>query len=138
VGQWVGSPSRLLIASSTLLLITCHLPPVVRFPPTTTEDVGEEALGELVPARSAGERDRGVGQRRRPVVDDETLGLELADHLAHRRRLTCRRWRCAPDHADIVSASSSEDALAVLLEGGVVLSGACMRDPTPKRLPPPD
>ena len=97
---------------------------VVRFGPRQRQHVGQEALGEAVPAHhTLGELDAARGELDHAVVGEQALRFESLDHLAH-----CWAADQEPigdpglDDVDVVFGQL-EDALAVFLERRVVLSG---------------
>ena len=103
------------------------LPPaglVVRLGPRQVEHVGEESLGETVaPDDALGEGPAAFGEPNAAVGRDQSFVLEPAHHLAHRRAADLQTIGDARlDDVDIV-LGQLEDRLAVLLEGGMVLSG---------------
>ena len=85
--------------------------------------VGEEALGEAVAAHDTlGQGAAGVGEADAAGRGDQTLVLEAAHHLTHRRPADLEAVGDARlDDVDVVLLQL-EDALAVLLERRMVLS----------------
>ena len=103
------------------------LPPaglVVRLGPRQVEHVGEEPLGQPVaPDDALGQGPPALGEADAAVGRDQPFVLEPAHHLAHRRAADLQPVGDARlDDVDIV-LGQLEDRLAVLLEGGMVLSG---------------
>ena len=97
---------------------------VVGLGPREPEHVGQEPLGDAMPAHHAlGEHDAVVGQPDLGrVVNDQSLALEPADHLGHRGSRDVQAiGDPGLDHVDIVFLEL-EDAFAVFLECRVVLS----------------
>ena len=111
---------------------------VVRFGPRQLQDVGQETLGEPVATyHTLGELDPGRREHDGSVVREQSLGFEALDHLAHGRSAHQEPVGDAGlDDVDVV-LGEFEDALAVLLECGVVLSGCGHVVSLPAR-PPPD
>ena len=96
---------------------------VVGLGPRQVQDVGEEALGEAVPAHDLGGEQLPVGGEADALVGlDEALGLEAAHHLADGRTADVEPLGDARlDDVDVI-LGELEDALAVLLERRMVLS----------------
>ena len=96
---------------------------VVGVGPRQPEHVGEEALGQAVAAHDALRQClAGGGEANGAVGGDQALGLQAADHLADGRAADLQALGDAGlDDGDVVFVEL-EDALAVLLEGRVVLS----------------
>ena len=124
-GHVVGSPSRSLIACLDRLaddvLPAARL--VVGLGPRQLQDVGEETLGETVAAHDPfAELLTRRGQRDAVGGGDQPLRLEALHHLAHRRAADLQPLGDAGlDDLDVVFAEFV-DALAVFLEGRMVLS----------------
>ena len=96
---------------------------VVRLGPAQLEHVGEEHLGEAVAPHDAfAEAATLVGQADPVVGGDQALGFEALHHLADRRPRHLEPFGDARlDDLDVVLVQL-EDALAVLLEGGMVFT----------------
>ena len=96
---------------------------VVCFGPAELEHVGEEHLGEPVATHDAfTEPASGLGETDSVVGGDQPFGFETLHHLADRGPRHLESFGDAGlDDLDIVLVQF-EDALAVLLEGGVVFT----------------
>src|SRR5690606_10357290 len=107
---------------------------VVGFGPRQLQYVGEEPLGEPVPAdHPLGELLTGFGERDPPAVaGDQSLALEPTHHLADGGTADLEPLGDPGlDDIDVVLVEL-EDALTVLLEGWVVLS-RCRHGPSLRR-----
>ena len=112
---------------------------VVRLGPGQLEHVGEEQLGEAVASHDAlTQPSPGVGEANPVVGGDQALGFETLHHLADGRPGHLEPFGDAGlDDVDVVLVQL-EDALAVLLEGGMVFTAR--RHPTilpPRRITRP-
>ncbi len=96
---------------------------VVGLGPRQLEHVGQEHLGESVTTHDPfPEPAPGVGEADAVVGGDQTLGLEALHHLADGRAGHLESLGDAGlDDLDVVLVQL-EDALAVLLEGGMVFT----------------
>ena len=99
---------------------------VMSLGPGQLEDIGEKALGQPVPAHDAFRQGQpSVCETNPPVRRDQPLMLQPAHHLADRGAADLQPIGDARlDDVDVVLLQL-EDALAVLFESRMVLTGHC-------------